>query len=288
MPAMKLACAVVLGALLCAVGIAASVHIRDAATRGAESDGVASAEPQAQARLVADFSAFVGSDANARSLVTGLRQGREITLAAASGRAGPATQFNPPTRPMDYGNVRIALVLAREQLALLGITRPNPAHLKAVLVGGGVASRANERVATPVLLPGVLQMRAGGMGWQPIAASMGVTLAQAMQGGERQAHTAVPLDPISSASITKSSAGGPRSAPVAKPVVAVHQPARREPGPEVRRAGGSVLAAADVAVRGETVTMPAQDGARAGAAGMTPTASPAFSRELAEESPGSD
>jgi hypothetical protein len=191
-----------------------------------------------------------------------------------------------------------------------------------VLVGGGVASRTNGHVATPVLLPGVLQMRAGGMGWHTIATSMGVTLAQAMKGGERRADGAAPPDPrrataargggsvvpvavagsdvpalrrpgatpapISSASITKSSAGGPRSAPVAKPVVAVHRPARREPGPEIRRAGGSVLAAADVTVRGETVTMPAQDGARAGAAGMTPTASPAFSRELAEESPEAD
>jgi hypothetical protein len=141
-----------------------------------------------------------------------LRQGGEINL-AAGGRAGPATQFTPPTRPMDYGNVRIALVLAREQLAQFGINRPNPAQLKAVLVGGGVASRTNERVATPVLLPGVLQMRAGGMGWQPIASSMGITLAQVMNGSEqREDSAALPQDPIASASITTSSAGAPRPA----------------------------------------------------------------------------
>jgi hypothetical protein len=172
---------------------------------------------------------------------------------------------------MDYGNVRIALVLAREQLAQFGITRPNPAQLKAVLVGGGVASRANEGVATPVLLPGVLQMRAGGMGWQTIASSMGMTLAQAMNGGERQDEAAASPDPIASASITTSSAGAPRNLPAVKPIVAFPRWNRVDPGPEVLRARGSVLAAVDGPARGDTIAATAQERARVESTGITVT-----------------
>jgi len=240
-----------------------------------ERRAVSSAEPQAQSRLVADFSDFAGSDPNARSVVVGLRQGSEIALATVSGRAGPAMQFTPPTRPMDYGNIRIALVLAREQLAQFGIARPNPAQLKAALVGGGVASRTNERVATPVLLPGVLQMRAGGMGWQAIASSMGITLAQAMNGGERQEEDAASPDPIASASITTSSAGAPRNLPAVKPIVEFPRWNRVDPGSENPRTRGSVLAAVDGPPRGDTITDTAQERARTEATGITVTAKPA-------------
>ena len=285
---MRSACAAVLIAVLCVGGIASSVYTRDTANPVSGSDGVAGAEPQAQARLVADFSAFAGSDSNARSLVKGLRQGSEINL-AAGGRAGPATQFTPPTRPMDFGNVRIALVLAREQLAQFGITRPNPAQLKAVLVGGGVASRTNERVATPVLLPGVLQMRAGGMGWQPIASRMGVTLAQAMNGSDqREDPGAAPQDPIASASITTSSAGAPRTLPTMKPLVAFPRSARVDPGPENLRTRGNVLAAVDGPPRGDTVTETAPARTRVEAAGITATAMPAALGGPAEESQEAD
>jgi hypothetical protein len=273
---MKSAYAVVLGILFCVGAVATGMSTRDAAVPATESRAVSSAEPQAQTRLVADFSAFAGSDSNARSLVAGLRQGSEITLAPAGGRAGPAAQFAPPSRPMDFGNVRIALVLAREQLAQFGITRPNPAQLKAVLVGGGVASRANDRVATPVLLPGVLQMRAGGMGWQPIASSMGITLAQAMSGSEhREDPAAAPQDPIASASITTSSAGAPRTLPTMKPIVAFPRWNRVDPEPEKLRARGSVLAAVDGPPRGDTITDTAQERAPAEATEITVTAKPA-------------
>jgi hypothetical protein len=276
-------------AALGAGGIAAGVHLKDAAAPATAGDAVASAEPQAQVRLVNDFSSFAGSDANARNLVTGLRQGTEIVLVAASGKPGPAARFVPPTRPMDYGNVRIALVLAREQLDQLGITRPSPAHIKSVLAGGGVANRANGRVATPVLLPGVLQMRAGGMGWQKIAGTMGVTLAQAMSGGERQAHAVVPPDSISATSITKSSAGGPRAAPAAKPAVTARRPARHEPVPETHRPGTQVVAAAAAAAAAEKIAPPPQDEVRA-APVRTPAATPAPSHDLigSEETQAAD
>jgi len=272
---MKSAYAVVLGILFCVGAIATGMRTRDAAVPATERRAVSSAEPQAQSRLVADFSDFAGSDSNARSVVVGLRQGSEIALATVSGRAGPAMQFTPPTRPMDYGNIRIALVLAREQLAQFGIARPNPAQLKAALVGGGVASRTNERVATPVLLPGVLQMRAGGMGWQAIASSMGITLAQAMNGGERQEEDAASPDPIASASITTSSAGAPRNLPAVKPIVEFPRWNRVDPGSENPRTRGSVLAAVDGPPRGDTITDTAQERARTEATGITVTAKPA-------------
>jgi len=286
---MKSAYAVVLGILFCVGAIATGMRTRDAAVPATERRAVSSAEPQAQSRLVADFSDFAGSDPNARSVVVGLRQGGEIALAAVSGRAGPTMQFTPPTRPMDFGNVRIALVLAREQLAQFGITRPNPAQLKAVLVGGGVASRTNERVATPVLLPGVLQMRAGGMGWQPIASSMGITLAQAMSGSEhREEPAAAPQDPIASASITTSSAGAPRTLPTMKPIVEFPRWNRVDPGPETLRPRGSVVAAVDGPARGDTIAVTAQERTQVEATGITVTAKPAAPGVPVEENQEAD
>jgi hypothetical protein len=127
----------------------------------------------AQARLVNAFSDFAGSESNARSLVTGLRQGGEVTLEGA----GTTQTFTPETRPMGYGNVRIALSLAREQLAQQGITQPTPAQLQAALQGGTVTSGGQT-----AKFPGVLQMRADGMGWGQIANSMGVKLGHVMSG----------------------------------------------------------------------------------------------------------
>ena len=308
-------CALVVTVLLGVGSLAAGTYAKDAATPTTTArDAVSSGEPQAQVRLVGEFSGFAGSDANARSLVAGLRQGTEITLTApgAGGQPGTATRLVPPTQPMDYGNVRTALVLAREQLAQLGITQPTPGQIKAVLAGGGIASRTNGRAASPYLHPGLLQMRAGGMGWAKIAGTMGIALAQAKDGRARQAGAAalpdssrpaaatggggiVPLAvagsdvppfrraratpvPISSASITKSSAGGQRTAPVAKPAVAARRPATAGPGPEASRPNAGVVAAADAAPRAEKVAIPARDSVQGGAVRMT-AAAPAASNE---------
>jgi hypothetical protein len=307
-------CALLLTALLGAGSLAAGTDAQDAATSTAARAAVSSGEPQAQIRLVGEFSAFAGSDANARSLVAGIRQATEITLTApgAGGQPGTATRLVPPTRPMDYGNIRVALVLAREQLAQLGITQPTPGQIKAVLTGGGIASRTNGRAASPFLHPGLLQMRADGMSWAKIAGTMGITLAQAKDGRVRQASAAASPDskrpaaangggdivppavagsevpplrrasaapaPISSASITKTSAGGPRTAPAAKPAVAVQRPATTVPGPEIRRPQASVAAATDAAPRVDKVAIPAQDGAQGGAVRIM-AATPAASDE---------
>jgi hypothetical protein len=307
-------CALLLTALLGAGSLAAGTGAQDAATSTAPRAAVSSGESQAQIRLVGEFSAFAGSDANARSLVAGIRQATEITLTApgAGGQPGTATRLVPPTRPMDYGNIRVALVLAREQLAQLGITQPTPGQIKAVLTGGGIASRTNGRAASPFLHPGLLQMRADGMSWAKIAGTMGITLAQAKDGRVRQASAAASPDskrpaaakeggsivppavtgsdapplrrasaapaPISSASITKSSAGGPRTAPAAKPAVAVQRPATTVPGADAHRPQASVMATADAAPKVEKVAIPAQDGAQGGAVRMM-AAPPAASDE---------
>lgn len=139
---------------------------------------------QVESRLVNSFSSFAGSDENARSLVTGLRQGSAITLSPTGGEgpvSGESVTFTPATRPMGYGNVRIALALAQEQLAQNGVTQPTPDQIRAALAGGTIASGTGEP-GTTARLAGVLQMRADGMGWGQIANSMGVKLGAVMSG----------------------------------------------------------------------------------------------------------
>ncbi len=142
-------------------------------------------------KIASEFAVFAGSQDNARSLVTGLRQGGEITLVAPSAQAGTGTTgtstsgtgttFTPPTRPMGYGNVRISLALAQEQLIRVGVTQPTADQLKAALVGGTVTSGSGS-TATTTEFQGVLQMRAQGMGWGQIANAMGTKLGHVMSG----------------------------------------------------------------------------------------------------------
>ena len=311
---MKMASALVLSGVLCAWGISAGVQLKDAATPVTGGYAAAIGEPQAQARIVGSFAVFAGSEANALSLVAGLRQGSEITLTvpANGGQPGAATRFIPPTRPMDYGNVRISLALAREQLAQLGVTRPTPTQIKAVLAGGGIASHVSGRATPPFLLPGVLQMRAGGMGWAKIADTMGVRLGPAMSGTTHHvafapppaslaqtaasaatgiipvavANTGVPARRntdntpplVTSASITTSTATatGARTAAVARQRAPARRPANGEPEPKSRRSRASIIAAADSAVKGAGVTMPVQYG----------VSSTAVMTEAATEAPG--
>ena len=175
---MKAARALWVGGILCLGGIAVGAYLRAPTATGSATG----AESQAESRIVASFADFAGSEINARSLIAGLRQGSEITLSAPGpyGKVATTTRFTLPTRPMDYGNVRTSLTLAREQLAQLGINKPTPVQIKAVLAGGAVTSRGAR--STSMLLPGVLQMRAHGMGWHKIADSMGVKLDDAKAG----------------------------------------------------------------------------------------------------------
>lgn len=137
-----------------------------------------------ESKLVAQFTDLAGSKENATSLVSGLRSGSAITLnspttttgttgTTTTPTAGTSSTFTAPTKPMGYGNIRIALSLARTQLASQGITNPTPTQLQGALVGTSGPSGTQT---------GILQMRADGMGWGKIANTMGVKLGAVMSG----------------------------------------------------------------------------------------------------------
>lgn len=86
---------------------------------------VSHGEPAVVGKISPDFATFAGSDANARALVSGLRNGTPVTLTSSSSSGTTAsTTFTPPTGKMGYGNVFITLALAKQQLTSLGITQP--------------------------------------------------------------------------------------------------------------------------------------------------------------------
>ena len=118
----------------------------------------------ADTQLATSFSTFAGSPENAQSLVSGLRTGTLITLEpnpSGPNPTAPAASLTPATGKLGYGNIRIALSLAKTQLAQDGITAPTPVQLSTALNG-------------------VLTQRAEGMGWGNIARSMGTTLGSVM------------------------------------------------------------------------------------------------------------
>ena len=123
---------------------------------------------QSSGQLVDRYTGFAGSKENANSLVTGLRDGKEVTLT----RGTTTETFTPTTGKMGYGNVDHALALAEASLRQQGITNPTPAQLEAALMGGTITLASGKTVE----LKGVLQMRASGMGWGQIANSMGFKL----------------------------------------------------------------------------------------------------------------
>jgi len=132
---------------------------------------------------VNEFTAFAGSESNAQSLVTGLRQGSSITLVEPATPTRPAveTTFVPPTRPMGFGNVSHALALSRADLARHGITDPTTEQIRVALMGGTIVTGSGD-TATRLRMDGVLQQRAAGMGWGKIANSMDLKLGQVVSG----------------------------------------------------------------------------------------------------------
>lgn len=128
-------------------------------------------------KLATTYSSFAGSDANAQALVNGLRDGTSITLNTTTTNpdgttSTTATTFQPATGKMGYGEVNIALALAKDELARLGITDPTAAQLDAALNGGTITLADG----TTQDLQGVLALRADGQGWGQIAKTMGVNL----------------------------------------------------------------------------------------------------------------
>lgn len=130
-------------------------------------------------KLIARFSTFSGSEENAASLVNGLRTGSEITLTdSTNGSTSGSVTFTPPTKPMGYGNIRIALSLAEAQLKSDGISQPTAEQLQTALMGDMPGATAQTTSQTQ----GILQMRASGMGWGQIANAMGFKLGAVMSG----------------------------------------------------------------------------------------------------------
>ena len=74
---------------------------------------------------------------------------------------------------MGYSNVSIALSVARQQLSEQGISHPTPHQLQAALVGGTITSLLSGKT---INLPGILQLKAQGMGWGKIASLLGIKL----------------------------------------------------------------------------------------------------------------
>jgi antitoxin (DNA-binding transcriptional repressor) of toxin-antitoxin stability system len=134
-------------------------------------------------KIAADFEAFAGSQENSTALVTGLRNGSEITLTQ---EGEPSATFTPATKPMGYGNVSASLALAKYQLAQQGITNPTPEQLLTALNGGSITIDGKT-----VEYQGVLQMRADGLGWGQIAQQLGTKLGPVVSGIKAQnAHIA--------------------------------------------------------------------------------------------------
>lgn len=150
-------------ALLCAALLAASAALADDVPTG---------------RLVDAYAPLAGSESNAESLVSGLRDGKEVTLKSGS----TTTTFTPPTGKMGLGNVNHSLALAEASLGEHGIREPTPQQLEAALVGGSITTASGDTVK----LAGVLQMRADGMGWGRIANELGFRLGDVVGAGKRR------------------------------------------------------------------------------------------------------
>jgi antitoxin (DNA-binding transcriptional repressor) of toxin-antitoxin stability system len=129
-------------------------------------------------KIATDFQSLAGSRENSTALVSGLRNGSEVTLTQ---KGEPSATFTPATKPMGYGNVSTSLSLAKYQLAQQGITNPTPEQLKIALNGGTI-----DYGGKTVDYQGVLQMRADGMGWGQIGQRLGTKLGPVVSGMKAQ------------------------------------------------------------------------------------------------------
>jgi hypothetical protein len=125
-------------------------------------------------KLSSQYGVWAGSPTNSASLVTGLRDGKAVNLVASPSSlnpTAPSATFTPATGKLGYGNVNIALSLAKADLAKQGIANPTPSQLAAALNGGSITTATRT-----VAMRGVLAQRREGLGWGQIAKAMGVKL----------------------------------------------------------------------------------------------------------------
>jgi hypothetical protein len=154
---------------LCVAGLIAGTSAVAQTASGSASRSQITA-PNPAEKLGVQYSTLAGSSKNALSLVAGLRDGSAITLTGSSA-AVPSASFTPATGKLGYGNVNIALALAKADLEKQGISNPTPSQLAAAL-NGGMISTSNGAVS----MAGVLSQRASGLGWGQIANSMGTKI----------------------------------------------------------------------------------------------------------------
>lgn len=157
-------------ALACALAASGALQAADPPT---SSNATKDSALRPEGELTEKFSTFAGSTQNAQALVDGLRNGTPITL---TGSSGSITTITPSTKPMGFGNVNIALSLARQELVARGITQPTSAQIQAALTGGTIATATGSSTVT-----GVLTLRSQGMGWGAIANSLGFKLGEVVR-----------------------------------------------------------------------------------------------------------
>jgi len=120
------------------------------------------------AKMAAGFTALAGSNDNAFALVASLREGVPVDLVYPLAGTDPEPKviaIEPPTGPMEWHDVRMALMLTRDALVAYGILRPTGEQLHAALLGGEVPV-PGIRLAG---FKGVLRRRADGLNWGQIA-----------------------------------------------------------------------------------------------------------------------
>jgi len=130
--------------------------------------------------LVSKFTTFAGSTINAQALVNGLRNDAPVTLQATT-PMNPDATFTPPTKAMGFGNINIALSLAKAELASQGITQPTPSQIQTALLGGPLTTPSGT-----TNLPGVLTLRSEGNGWGEIAHALGTKLGDVVRSDKAQ------------------------------------------------------------------------------------------------------
>lgn len=121
-------------------------------------------------RIAAAFVRLAGSEDNILALVCALHEGVAVHLVSPM---EPGADFmpeivvlEPPTGEMNWNDVKLALMLARDALQSYNIVHPTLVQLHAVLLGGDIVAPGGMTAS----LPGVLQMRADGIHWGRIAA----------------------------------------------------------------------------------------------------------------------
>jgi len=148
-----------------------------------------------------EYSHFL-SKVNSQQVVNDLRNGQwTSTVTDPNTKVTTTTTEALPTGKMGYGNVKISLALAQENLRQQGITQPTSEQLRTAMVGDSKTS-------------GILQMRAEGMGWGQIAQKYDVKLGQLMSGKQPASTTTTTTTSTSTTSKTITTASGKSSTTV--------------------------------------------------------------------------